>query len=191
MVKMRRKYYDVEKVEYDDKWTKMGMELVSESSMVETTTSEISTKVLQEILAENQRYVSPPRPTVVTPTATTGTTYQYTPVTHRITMQPQLSAPVFRCTHSYVSTMATMAITPTTSTPILSAVKAEIATGDTFKIDDSMVTVSYMLSATDPNQWEPLRITVDKFKNWYADRQKVLKKPGDIRRRRQGKNNDR
>ncbi len=172
MVRMRRKNY--EKPIFNDtngeKTTTTGMEPTKDSGMAVPVTSAISAKALQEILAESQKYVSPPRPMITTPTATTGMTYQLTPVTHRYGTQPRFGTPTFRYAQSFVRTTATMA-----GTLILSTVKAEMATGDPYD-DDGMVTVSYMRSAMDPSKWEPVRITLDKFRNRYGNPGKITKK---------------
>ncbi len=62
-----------------------------------------------------------------------------------------------------------------TGTSTSSAVKAEI-TASSFHEDDGMVTVSYTRSAMDPNKWEPVRITIDEFRNRYGRTGKITKK---------------
>ncbi len=141
----------------------------------------ISTKALQEIMAESGKYASPPRPTDTVTTATTGITYLQTPVvSNRHGGLPQFGAPTARYAQSFVNTTAATAGTSTSS-----AVKAEI-TASSFQEDDSMVTVSYTRSAMDPNTWEPVRITIDKFRNRYGGTGKVTKKTGVVRGRQQG-----
>ncbi len=98
----------------------------------------ISTKALQGILADSQKYVSPPRPTDTVTTATTGITYLQTPVvSHSHGGLPQFGAPAARYAQSFVNTTAATAGTSTSS-----AVKAEILASN-FHEDDGMVTVSY------------------------------------------------
>ncbi len=85
-------------------------------------------------------------------------------------MQPRFGTPTFRYVQSFVDTTAT-----TTGTPILSTMKAETATSDLYE-DDDMVTASYTRSAMDPNKWEPVRITLDEFRNRYGNTGKFTKK---------------
>ncbi len=83
MVRTRRENY--KKLRLDgtngEKLTAMAMETTKESGMAgmaAPVTTAISTKALQEILAESQKYVSPPRPMT---TAPRGIMYLQTPVT--------------------------------------------------------------------------------------------------------------
>ncbi len=125
-----------------------------------------------------------------TPTATMGATYQRTPVVHRLTTQPQFGTPTFRYAQSYISTGAASATTTTMAwgTPVPTPVKAETTMGDSFDIEDGMVTISYTRSTANPNHWEPVKITLNEFKERYVDTQKEIKKTGDFRRRGKRKN---
>ncbi len=113
-----------------------------------------------------------------TPTATMSATYQRTPVTHRLTTQPRFGSPTFRYAHTYVSTatVTAMTVTPTMVTPVPTPIKAEMARGDSFDIEDGMVTISYTRSAANPSQWEPVKITMNEFKERFVDKQKGIKK---------------
>ncbi len=179
MVKTGRKDYEATNLDNDGKRTKTEMEptTTGDDGMAGTATA-ISTKALKEILAESQRYVSPPRPLTSTPMATKSATYQRTPVTHRIMSQPRFGTPTFWYTQSYGSTrtMTAMEVTTATGTPILTPVKAETAMGDSFDIEDGMVIVSYTRSAANPRHWEPVKITLNEFKERYTDKQTAVKK---------------
>ncbi len=179
MVKTRRKDYEATSINSGEKRIKTEMEPnTSGIGGMAGTPETISTKALQEILAESQRYVSPPRPLTSTPMATMGATYQRTPVTHRLTTQPRFGTPTFRYAQSYVSTGAASTTTTTMApgTPVSTPVKEETVTGDSFDIEDGMVTISYTRSTANPNHWEPVKITLNKFKERYVDTKKETKK---------------
>ncbi len=161
-----------------EKSTETAIETTKDSGMVASANTAISTKVLREILADSQKYVSPPRPTDTTTTTTTGITYLQTPViTHRHGGLPWFGTPAARYAQLFVNTTAATAGTSTTS-----VVKAEI-TASNFHEDDGMVMVSYIRSPMDPNTWELVRITIDEFRNRYGGTGKVTKKTGIIRGR--------
>ncbi len=176
MVKTRRGNYGKPRLEGGNgkKSEDTAMETTKDSGvagMAAPGHAAISTKALQGILADSQKYVSPPRPTDTLTTATTGITYLQTPVvSHRHGGPPRFSAPAARYAQTFVNTTAAPAGTSTTS-----AVKAEI-TASNLHDDDSMVMVSYTRSAMDPNTWEPVRITIDEFRNRYGGTGKVIKK---------------
>ncbi len=130
----------------------------------------ISTKALREILTDSGKYVSPPRTTDTTLTATTCINYLQTPVIQEHGVLPRFGAPATRYGQTYVNTTVATAGTSTTS-----AVKAEITTSS-FSEDDGMVMVSYTRSAMDPNMWEPVRISIDEFRNRYGGMGKITKK---------------
>ncbi len=173
MVKMRRGNYGKPRLEgsIGEKSTETAMETTKDSGMAAPASTAISTKALRDILADSQNYASPPRPTDRVTTATTCITYLQTPVvSHRHGRLPRFGAPAARYEQSFVNTTAATAGTSTSS-----AVKAEIM-ASSFHEDDGMVTVSYIRSAMDPNTWEPVRITIDEFRNRYGGTGKITKK---------------
>ncbi len=175
MVKTRRGNYGKPRLEGGNgvKSEESAMETTRDGSMAGMAASghtAISTKALQEIMADSGKYVSPPRPTDTVTTATTGITYLQTPLTHRLGGLPRFGAPAARYAQSFVNTTAATAGTSTSS-----AVKAEILASNV-NDDDGMVTVSYTRSAMDPNTWEPVRITIDEFRNRYGGTGKTIKK---------------
>ncbi len=169
MVKTRRKEYSTRGEDgetNDEKRTKTTMEPATtrEDSMASTAAT-ISTKALQEILAESQKYASPPRPAfgITSPGAIGNMTYQHTPIAQRGTPQPRFGSPITRYAYTCLSTATATIHTPTITTPILGGINVQTATGDPFATTEDMVTVGYKRSTTDPNQWEPVQITLDEF----------------------------
>ncbi len=86
-----------------------------------------------------------------------------------------------RYVQSFVDMTATAAMVGTSNTGV---VKAETVAGDSYE-DNGMVTVSFTRSPMDPNKWEPVRITIDEFRNRYGGTGKFTKKrvsfDGDVK----------
>ncbi len=177
MVKTRRKDYEAKYTESGEKRTKTEMEATTRSMGGMTGTPEtIPTKTLQEIIAESNRYESPPRPVAPMATATVSATYQRTPVTHKFVSQPRFPTPLTRYPHTGGNAGTTVVVTTATDTPIPTPIKTETTKGDSFDIEDGMVTISYTRTTANPNHWEPVKITLNEFKERYVDTIKETKK---------------
>ncbi len=168
MVKTRWIDYEASKSDCEQKQMET-MEPTAGDNEVKTTKAVISTKALQEILVESERYVSPPGPLLMT---TTSMNYTPMPTLHRLTTQPRFGTPAFKYAKSFVDTNTTAA----TSTPVTSEVKYKTTTSDSFEIKEGVVTIGYERLVVNPAHWEPKRIMLDEFKTRYGKRKVSEKK---------------